>query len=121
VTEDVPGARALRDVVAERMRQVAGEGWTAAHDDRHASGELANAAACYALTPIGGRPDIKEDPRLEIVDRVWPWWNVHDNGDRLYNRAKAWWKPSTRRRDLVKAAALILAEIERLDRAEARG
>ena len=28
----------------------------------------------------------------------------------------AWWKPTTPRRDLVKAAALILAEIERLDR-----
>lgn len=27
-----------------------------------------------------------------------------------------WWKPTNRRRDLVKAAALILAEIERLDR-----
>jgi hypothetical protein len=28
-----------------------------------------------------------------------------------------WWKPTTPRRDLVKAAALIVAEIERLDRA----
>jgi len=32
---------------------------------------------------------------------------------------RAWWKPTTRRRDLVKAGALILAEIERLDRAAA--
>jgi hypothetical protein len=32
-----------------------------------------------------------------------------------------WWKPKDRRRDLVRAAALIIAEIERLDRdAEAR-
>lgn len=34
---------------------------------------------------------------------VWPW-------------DESWWKPTTPRRDLVKAAALILAEIERLDR-----
>jgi hypothetical protein len=31
--------------------------------------------------------------------------------------ADEWWKPTNRRRDLVKAGALILAEIERLDRA----
>jgi len=36
--------------------------------------------------------------------RTWPW-------------AEKWWKPKNERRDLVKAAALILAEIERLDRA----
>ena len=29
----------------------------------------------------------------------------------------AWFKPTTPRRDLVKAGALIIAEIERLDRA----
>jgi len=40
-----------------------------------------------------------------------------------YSRPDVWpwggftWKPTTPRRDLVKAAALILAEIERLDRA----
>jgi hypothetical protein len=36
--------------------------------------------------------------------QIWPW-------------DRKWWKPTDRRRDLVKAAALILAEIERLDRA----
>jgi hypothetical protein len=35
---------------------------------------------------------------------LWPW---HDD----------WWKPKDRRRDLIRAAALIVAEIERLDRA----
>ena len=38
---------------------------------------------------------------------MWPW-------------TSEWWKPSTRRRMLVKAAALILSEIERLDRAASR-
>ncbi|HCE5729600.1 hypothetical protein ACP0KH_06585 [Pseudomonas aeruginosa] len=36
----------------------------------------------------------------------WPW-------------DKDWWKPTSARRDLVKACALALAEIERLDRAAA--
>ncbi len=31
--------------------------------------------------------------------------------------ASCWFKPKDRRRDLIKAGALILAEIERLDRA----
>jgi hypothetical protein len=93
------GTQAARDVLAERRRQVEAEGWTPEHDDQHEVGELATAAACYAGNAggyvwAGGWPG-----------EVWPW-------------AREWWKPSTPRRDLVKAAALILAEIERLDRAE---
>jgi hypothetical protein len=38
------------------------------------------------------------------VPKMWPW-------------ARQWWKPTGARRDLVKAAALLLAEIERIDRA----
>jgi hypothetical protein len=37
----------------------------------------------------------------------WPW-SLH------------WWKPKSPRRDLIRAAALIVAEIERLDRADSR-
>lgn len=33
----------------------------------------------------------------------------------------SWWKPNARRRNLVKAGALILAEIERIDRAAGIG
>lgn len=93
------GTQAARDVMAERQRQVTAEGWTPEHDDQHEVGELATAAACYAGNAggyvwAGGWPG-----------EVWPW-------------AREWWKPSAPRRDLVKAAALILAEIERLDRAE---
>lgn len=90
--------QAAYDVLAERQRQVEAEGWSPEHDDEHEGGELAGAGACYAANAsgfvwIGGWPG-----------EVWPW-------------AREWWKPSTPRRDLVKAAALILAEIERLDRA----
>jgi hypothetical protein len=34
---------------------------------------------------------------------------------------KKWWKPSSPRKDLVKAAALLIAEIDRIDTAEALG
>lgn len=93
---------AARDAFAERRRQIEAEGWTAEHDDAHEHGEMARAAASYAL--IAGSRD-RSLWRGDIPN-FWPW-------------EARWWKPTTRRRDLVKAAALILAEIERLDRAEA--
>lgn len=82
------------DILAERRRQVEAEGWSPSHDDEHAHEEIARAAACYAL-PQGRR--------WAITEGLWPW-------------DRAWWKPGDRRRDLVKAGALIVAEIERLDR-----
>ncbi|HBX7169514.1 TPA: hypothetical protein MIB38_17765 [Klebsiella pneumoniae] len=88
---------AAADVLAERKRQVTAEGWTPGHDDEYEHGELADAVGCYALSSelfdCAGEPP-----------RPWPW-------------PDEWWKPTNRRRDLVKAGALILAEIERLDRA----
>lgn len=87
-------------VLAERARQITGEGWDTAHDDKHERGELAAAAACYAL-------------HVALPERVgtsngaavyWPWdWD--------------WWKPGDGpRRNLVKAGALIMAEGEKFDR-----
>lgn len=99
-------AQAARDVLAERARQVSAEGWTPEHDDTHRHGELAIAAAVYARH--AGR--VKKEDRAFyslLPPGTWPW-------------AKEWWKPSTPRRDLVKSCALCLAEIERLDRKEAR-
>ena len=90
-------SRAARDVLVERRRQISVEGWTPEHDDGHRHDDLPRAAACYALSAAGYRGD---DPAHL---RFWPWLG-------------RWWKPSTPRRDLVKAGALILAEIERLDR-----
>jgi hypothetical protein len=95
-------SRAAEDVFAERQRQVKVEGWTIEHDDTHRHGQMATAAACYALWGAGGIVARATSPDL------WPW-------------DEMWWKPKDRRRDLVRAAALIIAEIERLDRdAEAR-
>ncbi len=89
---------AVLDVLTERRRQVEAEGWTPDHDDEHAPGEMSQAAACYAK--YGDWAAYRN-----TAPNDWPW---HES----------WWKPSDSRRNLVKAAALILAEIERLDRIE---
>lgn len=85
-------SQALLDVAAERRRQIEIEGWTPEHDDKHDDGEMAVAAACYAL----GKDQIG-------AYILWPW-----NG--------RWWKPRDLRSNYVRAAALLLAEIEKLDR-----
>jgi hypothetical protein len=92
--EEMKLNRAARDVIAERQRQVTGEGYSLYRDDIYIHGEIAEAAATYAS--LAGKPG--------SGSTAWPW------GQHTF-------KPSSdRRRDLVKAGALILAEIERLDR-----
>lgn len=101
---------AVRDMLAERARQVSAEGWTPEHDDAHDNGEMARAAACYAMQVALdniGTPGLA-DATKHMIREMWPW-------------SRNWWKPTDPRRDLVKAGALILAEIERLDRAALRG
>lgn len=88
---------AILDVIAERQRQKAVEGWTSEHDDKYGKSQLLWASSCYVLNTIQPFNRIPMD---------WPW-------------APEWWKPTNPRRDLVKAGALILAEIERIDRQEA--
>lgn len=100
----------LDEIAAERRRQVEAERWTEAHDDEHHDGSLAAAAACYAfMASTGG--ETKPAPRgcFSIVQLMWP-----------RSWSWGWWKPKDPRRDLVRAGALIVAEIERLDRAAAR-
>lgn len=87
----------IDEIAAERRRQVEVEGWTASHDDWHDKGEMALAGACYA------HPNLKMLWPAD-VPKEWPW-------------EDKWWKPKGRRRDLIRAAALIVAEVERLDRA----
>ncbi|WP_229997979.1 hypothetical protein [Pseudomonas aeruginosa] len=106
ILADAPGnlvPQAWLDVQAERRRQVEAEGWTPEHDDEHADGQMAQAAGCYALH-AGGIGTDWPDGRQNGAALFWPW-------------DKDSWKPTTPRRDLVKACALALAEIERLDRA----
>ena len=87
-------------IATERKRQIEKVGWTPDHDANHREGELSLAAMCYAAPSaacIGqGTPS------------HWPWDSM-------------WWKPSNHIRNLVKAGALIAAEIDRLQRKEQAG
>ncbi len=98
---------AAADVLAERKRQVSVEGWTPSHDDTHKNNEMAFAAACYAFHAAAASWDL-EDCGTEYdshpAPKNWPW-------------EPEWWKPKSARADLVRAGALILAELERIDRA----
>lgn len=88
-------SNAVRDVLAERLRQVNTEGYTPDHDDEHGDGTLAVAAAFLATAHCG-----YEHGRI-----VWPW-----------DEASCKVSP-TARSNIVKAAALLIAELERIDRA----
>lgn len=92
------GMNGVALIAAERQRQIESEGWTPEHDDEHGDGEIAAAAACYA-SPAWSRMRSHQPPLL------WPW-------------DEQWWKPGDRIRELVKAGALIAAEIDRLQRQE---
>jgi hypothetical protein len=106
----IPDTAAARDVLAERLRQIQAEGWCAAYDDTHTNGELAFAAACYAEE--AGTASLDPNGRGDCP--------VHGWAPEMWPFRPSWWKPEGRRRTLVKAGALILAEIERLDRAANR-
>ncbi|MBB4348001.1 hypothetical protein [Aliirhizobium cellulosilyticum] len=102
---------ALLDVLEERHRQVSSEGWTPEHDDQHDDYSLAKAASVYAACASVDRPDRAVMDQFGLagtptaIIRNWPTtWDT------------SWLKPTNRRRDLVKAVALLIAEIERLDR-----
>jgi len=111
---------AIEEIAAERQRQVEAEGWTPEHDDTHCDGSLALAAALYA-TP---RPlfDVQKGANGIQWRDPWPWHTEHiysryGDGDPAYylpDGDKR--KKHDRRRQLVISAALIVAEIERLDR-----
>lgn len=98
-------SKAIDDIINERNRQIKLENWSIEHDDEHDGGELSAGAAGYALAAADVlNPYSQGDGGFEHEPpSVWPWDNT-------------WWKPGTPRRMLVKAAALIVAEIERIDR-----
>jgi hypothetical protein len=93
--KEVP--QAWLDVQAERRRQITAEGWTPDHDDLYCAAELPRAAAAYILSGAN-----------DEAPAIWPF-------------SAKWWKPRDARANYMRAGALILAEIERLDRAAAAG
>jgi len=86
----------LKLISIERTRQIHVEGWTPEHDRQHRRAELIRVAICYAeqvIDPCRAGVPVKFPPELSL------------------NR----WKPSDNPiRNLVKAGALIAAEIDRI-------
>lgn len=80
----------------ERERQIKDEGWTADYDSQHTDGELALAAVAYILAG-------EENSSCGFYNATyfWPW---------KYDL----WKPKDRLQNLVRAGALIAAEIDRI-------
>lgn len=87
-------------IAEERQRQIDLYGYSDEHiqsqPSNYGNGELADAASCYAL-----------DPNLRVNEGGYespvnfPW-------------ADSYWKPGERLRDLAKAGAMIVAEMDRL-------
>jgi hypothetical protein len=84
-------------IAAERRRQITEEGYIPDVDLRFAEDELVKAAICYAFPPGSGENYDPEPPPM------WPW-------------SATVWKPcpNDRVQELVKAGALVAAEIDRL-------
>ncbi len=88
---------AIEMILVERIRQQMQERYTKEHDDEHDKGELARFAAAYALYSTGFLAEARQ-----VV---------------FHPSTCSWdFKPVDPVRDLVKAGALILAEIDRLQR-----
>ena len=102
-----PSAAIFQAIWAERWRQISGCGYDYAHDDAHARGEIALAAAAYAIGSTTHRLQNTTERGQGLMQAgfSWPW----EGGPSLSNA----------RADLIRAAALIVAELERLDRAGA--
>src|SRR5713101_608899 len=95
-------------IADERERQIKQERWSIAHDSvRHKGGELTEAALCYAT--VGGAQLRGHCPVAAESPKSWPWEDY-------------WWKPSPdAERNLIKAGALIAAELDRIRNVDAVG
>jgi len=76
-------------IAYERTRQISAKGYDNAHDDEHKNGEILEAAVAY----------------IECDEELWPW-------------APGEFRPGRYLQNLVRAGALIAAEIDRLGRVD---
>lgn len=102
--EQAPRRGVLGEIAAERNRQLI-KGWTPEHDDKHVDGEIGLAAALYAIPYQALTQD--DFIALDMALTVRFNWDLPPEPDH--------------RKRLLKAAALMVAEIERFDRAAQRG
>ena len=94
-------------IANERDRQIKIKGFT--NDDHHTLGELSSAAGAYLLVASA---EVRGSQASE-----WPWEMVCSSSELMLSWPwrKTFWKPSDDPiRNLVKAGALIAAEIDRL-------
>jgi hypothetical protein len=93
----------IERIAAERKRQIEEEGWTAKHDDQWKNGELADAAACYALSAKDRDLDVMVCDSIQyLLNRLWPF---------IFEFKPT---PNNRIRELEKSGAFAAAEIDRL-------
>jgi hypothetical protein len=93
----------IEQIIQERARQKSVEGFLNEHDDKHTGNELSAAAASYTIACIDELlPKLPPGAKLPPPP-TWPF-------------SKKDWKPADKIRNLVKAGALIAAEIDRLQR-----
>lgn len=104
----------LQAITSERERQVSAESYTPTHDDEHTDESLAIAAACYA-SPREIRVEARGDSSVWFTD-PWPWITGHHRGEPINLGTSSMKKGKSRERQLVIAAALIVAELERMAR-----
>lgn len=108
-------------VAKERKRQIEKEGWTAEHDDEHDRGELASMAVCYA-SPF--EPFVLDERQgyYCFIDAFPTTWDRKWDKRKYFNAGFGKLEENQdlpvkeRIRNLVKAGALICAEIDRLQR-----
>ncbi len=96
--------KVLDDIRMKRQRQIVIHGHPPEHDDQHTDGSVAIGAIAYVQAATMDTLGLTE----EDLKVFWPWQEP--------------FRPSAdRRENLVNAAALIVAEIERIDREAVRG
>lgn len=91
-------------IAKERERQINELGYDVKNDSLYSKNELASAGAVYALDVIDRGEEVEMyGEEATLLQALWPW-------DFKY------WKPTPedRKRELVKAGALIAAQIDRL-------
>ena len=98
---------ALTSIAEERDYQERMKGFTPARDDAYTDNQLIRAACAYAVHATHEAQSGCELTHTCVMG-MWPW-------------SPATFSNCNRRRALVKAAALLVAEIERIDRANQLG
>ena len=103
----------------ERERQIKELGYNYPHDKKHCNGELAIAAACYAvhgvintMSPVNGEESCNyfevvklfKGSEAGLVEDAWPF-DLGSDKRKKHDRVKL----------LVQAAAMLVAEIDRLN------